>query len=256
MDTTIRYDWGARERIKTIEDPVPLELLDEVLKLELPAAQKIAVMAFRQNGNQPMSLTRMQEISGKPRVSIDLLQMVLRKSGIPLAFKFTTWHGRHQDREYKFFSVSPPRSGKIKSSPQGVSSMRFKFELQVFQDGELDEVLETPLNEFRDATDLAEALASFAFTQSGTGRLPGKEARRYWEQEYGKQNFLRPIDERVSPHFNLDHLEQLAAQVNARNYESANAITRGSAGIALPPARQGYSGRTHLVISKVIPVAA
>ena len=132
--------------------------------------------------------------------------------------------------------------------------MKFKFELQVFQEGELNEVLETPVNEFRDATELAEALAHFALIQSGNGRRPKIEAREFWEGEYSWQNLMR--SDKVPPRFGLEHLTNLAVKVSQRNYDEVQDLMSGANRIALPSAREGYSGRTHLVISKVIPVAA
>ena len=45
--------------------------------------------------------------------------------------------------------------------------MKYKFEVLVFQNGMLDEVGETPVHEFTDAAELAEALIYFAAWQSG-----------------------------------------------------------------------------------------
>ncbi len=131
--------------------------------------------------------------------------------------------------------------------------MKFKFEIWVYQEGVLDEVLETPINEFRDCLHLAESLARFASIQSGIGRSPSVEARRYWDRQYREQNFLRKEDERVAPHLNNWHLTSFAAQINMRNYEGIEYLASG-VGLSMPSLKKGYSGTTYIVLSKVIPI--
>ena len=129
--------------------------------------------------------------------------------------------------------------------------LKFTFELHVFQDGRLSEVLETPVNEFADEMEMAHALAHFALLQTGIippSRFPigrtiiGEDLWRKPGFNQKKEPRIRFID--VTNEVRR-HIEEQSDTDPMRN---ASASPHR---LILPSTTEGYSHRTRLVITKI-----